>query len=85
MKNLHWINVKDRLPDKNDKYLIIHKDITEQYNMIDFAYFTKSYCNEINANSFYFETKFGIKPVRNVTFWIDKKDIDVPEEVIING
>ena len=85
---MHWINVKDRLPNVNNEYLIIYKDITETFTLLNVALFTTSYMggqNPINANSFYTVTKFGVKPVPNVTFWCDKKEIEVPEGVILDG
>lgn len=82
---MRWISVKDKLPNKNNEYLVIHKDITEQHNILTLAYFTTTYFCGIESNSFCTVTKYSIKPLPNVTFWIDKKDVDVPKGISIDG
>ncbi len=84
---MQWTNVKDSLPKSNGEYLIIHKNDTGVYDILSTAMFT-TVCvgdieNKIDSNSFYADTKFGVKPIKNVTFWIDKKDVDVPNGIEI--
>lgn len=82
---MRWISVKDKLPNKNNEYLVIHKDITEQYNILTLAYFTTTDFCGIDANSFCTITQYSIKPLPNVIFWTDKKDVDVPKGLSIDG
>ena len=72
-----WINIKDKLPTENGKYLCCYSDAVNGSPIIEILYYTKNVCkicdyyfgDEDHAGWYYNDSEWGYSEMNTITHW----------------